>query len=149
MRNDKQIRKLKACISALEAKRKAALEAAGSIEDDDEWDAESMRIHTELSPLTLAIECGWLEYPEPRSDWFKNFVSSFGLCESRRISEKQMEIFRRYCEEEHDPAPAHCTTSYKCRLGNLRIEATYHRRGSWVTITETPVAEIERLISLC
>lgn len=148
MRNSKRINELKACIRCLEAKRKAAMETADGIEDDDEWNAECERIFFNLSPLELAKECGWLEYPEPRNDWFKSFICSFGMCDDRRISSKQMDIIERYAEREHEPEHGYGIT-YRCRIGVLRIKATRFPQRCYVTISEAPMSEIDRLVSLC
>lgn len=148
MRNYKRINQLKAYADILIAKRDEAYEAIHGLEEDA-WDDESDRIDAMYCPLELLYESEWLEYPEPRNDWFSKFVASFGLCSNRRISDKQMEIFRQYCEADHYADPTSYTSPYKCRMGKLRIEAVYHNRGCWVNITETPTEEIERLISLC
>ena len=123
MKNFRRIMLLKSCMKRLEANRQAA--------------------------SILADECQWLEYPEAVNPWFRSFVLSFGTCENRKISEKQMGVFSRYAEEEHNPNPANNETSYLCRVGLLRIKATKFLNGCYLSITESPVDEINRLIDLC
>ena len=79
----------------------------------------------------------WLGYKSCRNTWFKGFVESFGLCESRKISHKQAEIFMRYCETQKEYQNAR-GMRYLARVGNFCVKCSVYgdNRPAYVTIIE-------------
>lgn len=96
-------------LTRLEEEKKTAIKA---VEDapDEVWDAVYNKYASEISRLHSVLF--YLDYPEPRNAWFKNFCKSFGKCEARRITYKQAEIFMRYGEHAHYYESGRGTTYY-------------------------------------
>ena len=95
---------------------------ADSIENDDEYDARIKEINNTIMARFWAI-ClaeSALCYPEPKNEWFRKFVDSFedGIT---NISEKQYNVFVRYCEEDRDTWR---TGERHCRIANRFITVT-------------------------
>ena len=126
MRNEDQRRRIAARIEALEAERDAALQALEEA-DDDIYYATDDRYRAMI--FRLIDEKHFLEYPEPRNKWFRDFAESFETCKSRRISKKQADIFAKYGE-------CHQGTTYGCRVNNRGYEMTYYARDAYLRITE-------------
>jgi hypothetical protein len=109
------------------------MDEAIEIEDDDDYDARMEEINaTTMARFNeiYATERA-LCYPEPRNDWFKNFVASFAdgiTC----ISEKQYNVFGRYCESDND---TWTTGSRYCRIGDRFITLTWKNSNRSVKIT--------------
>ena len=109
------------------------LEEAIDIENDDEYDArlEEIDATTRARFNEIYATERAMCFPEPRNEWFKNFVASFedGLT---YISEKQYNIFGRYCEQDDDTWR---TYSRYCRVGDRFITLTWKNANRSVTIT--------------
>ena len=128
----------------LEAEKHAELDKLNADDianpmDDDEWDSRLDAIEAKYDDRIL--QCSrryyWLQYKSCRNEWFKGFVESFGICESRKISRKQAEIFMRYCQSqiEHENARG---LRYLARVGNLCVKCSVYgdHLPAYVTIIE-------------
>lgn len=59
-----------------------------------------------------------LQFPR-RTGWFANtFVESFGICESKRLSIKQTDVFSRYCVQDDS---TWTTGKTYCRAGDKLV----------------------------
>lgn len=117
---------------------RAKLEAFDAIPDeldDDEYNAEFDRIREEYDSTPLYTKLLALEYRECRNDWFRNFVKSFGVCESKRISYKQAQVMLRYSEQRHEYRPGR-GMDYYVRVGNLFVKTQDFGNTAYITITE-------------
>ena len=102
---------------------------------DEEWDKAHDEIIQRYNVLPLYAKMHALEYPQTRNEWFKKFVGSFGICESRRISMKQADIFFRYSERNHDREMGR-GDSYFVNVGSLFVETRIFPECAYVTIKE-------------
>lgn len=64
--------------------------------------------------------------------WFIDFVASFGFCDSKRITEKQAEVFKRYLNYSHSERYA---IVHHDEINGLKIHLSDHCSGSYLTIT--------------
>jgi len=106
---------------------------------DEQWDERHDAIHAEYEPRIdqAARRWFWLQYKQTRNEWFKRFVESFGLCDSRRITRKQGEIFMRYSEMSHDYESGRGTTYYvRCDGKCIRTRVFSQHEPCYVTIIE-------------
>ena len=94
----------KALQAQITARKKALQDAidliSDELEDKEYWEAVD-KIYEKYSCVELSAKMDALEYKETRNDWFEQFVNSFGLCESKRITRKQGDVFVRYSEPAH------------------------------------------------
>jgi len=68
-------------------------------------------------------------------EWFKNtFLLSFGECTSKRITEKQADIFKRYLKKQDQCLLSQKATSYVKIIDNKKIELSCQNRKYWITI---------------
>ena len=99
------------------------MDEAIDIEDDDAYDArvEEINATTKARFDEIYATERALCYPESRNEWFMNFVASFadGITS---ISEKQYNVFSRYCERDNDTWR---TGSTYCRIGDRFITLTW------------------------
>ena len=91
---------------ALKAEREKKLYAISEDDtlSDEEYDAMENAIFAEyeakMNPIWLRANA--LEYPLRRG-WFADvFAPSFGLCENKKLSPKQTDVFRKYCVSNED-----------------------------------------------
>lgn len=128
----------------LEAQRNAEMDKLEADDianpmEEDEWYSRMDAIKAKYDDRIF--QCSrrhyWLQYKSCRNDWFKGFVESFGLCESKRISRKQAEIFMRYCQPqiEHENARG---LRYLARVGNVCVKCSFYgeHQPAYVTIVE-------------
>lgn len=135
-RNIKERDNLWKQIQKMKQDKEAAWDAIDDL-DDESWDEEFDRIAKEYDTTNLFNKMFYLEYPESRNEWYKGFVQSFGVCKNKRISNKQAEIFTRYCEAEHEYSYGR-GSNYYGRCGNLGIKCTVFtiHEPAYVTIIE-------------
>ena len=132
-RNYERRRALTQQIKRIEAERAAAIESLYEQDEAEQWDDERwLREHAAFcerySTEALILERFALEYPETRNSWFADFVKSFGLCESRRITGRQAEVLRKYSEPAHEARNIH-GIEYYVRVGNLLAKTTFYGEG--------------------
>lgn len=120
-RNLNQRKELFQRIQALESQRREALKNIPDSISDDEYEDECDRIDCKYDTRPLALKMLALEYPTSRNEWFKQFVESFGICESRRITRKQGAIFAKYSEMAHEHTSGR-GAEYYVNVGNLFIK---------------------------
>lgn len=137
-RNFEKREEFNKAIKALELAREEMLSAVPENIPDDEWEEKTEHVWSQFDEeiAKLRLRCFALEYPECRNAWFKNFVESFGICESKKVSSKQADIFYRYTEQSHDNH--YTVVNYRyVRVGKLFI--TFNpsiRYGGYVTIKQ-------------
>lgn len=122
-RNWEERKALQTKITEMENKRKELLDAIPDELDDEEYYSESERIFKEYSAVELVKKLDALEYKESRNEWFKQFVQSFGVCEERRITRKQGDVFVRYSEPNHERESGR-GINYFVWVGDLFIKTT-------------------------
>ena len=121
----------------MEKLKKEAYKALDPDMDDDEWYEATAKLDKEYDFCKLLNKAHALEYPEARNKWFKEFVESFGTCESRRISQKQAAVFVRYSEESHYKDWGRGMTYYvRCNGKLIKTMVFTEREPAYVTITE-------------
>lgn len=120
---------------AIQAQKEAEVDALDDSLSDEEWDDAFEEIYKRLDVRPLYAKMHALEYPQTRNEWFKKFVGSFGVCEARRISKKQADIFYRYSEGNHDREMGR-GNSYFVNVGNLFVETKIFPEAAYVTIRE-------------
>lgn len=81
---------------------------------DDQYDARADSIDSEYDDRIAEAHRRWywLQYKQSRNEWFKRFAESFGICDGRRITRKQGEIFAKYSEPNHDHDSGRGVTYY-------------------------------------
>ena len=139
-RNLNQRKELFQSIKALESQRRAEIQSIPDSISDDEYFEECDRIDCKYDTRPLALKMLALEYPNCRSEWLKQFVESFGICESRRITRRQGEIFAKYGEPAHEHTSGR-GIDYYVNVGNLLIKTTLfsEHEPAYVTIREITV----------
>lgn len=136
-RNFEQRKALMALIDEMHDKRWAEIDALSDDLSDEECDAAIAEIESRYDTTSLARKMLALEYKECRNPWFAEFVKSFGICESRRITYKQGCVFQKYSEPRHDYT-GNRGMEYFVRVGNLVVKTvlfTSHE-PAYVTIRE-------------
>lgn len=106
MTNEQKRRALLAEIGGMKKAFEARLDA---LADDDSLDdaAYYAAISKATAEYDAAMWPKWwqavaLRYPL-RGGWFgETFAPQFGVCDNKRLSAKQTEVFRRYCEGDQD-----------------------------------------------
>lgn len=136
-RNYAERRKLFESAQAMENQRKAEVEALPDELTDEAWEKALEEIHERFNTLPIHLKIMALEYPKTRNEWFINFVKSFGVCQDRRITRKQGDIFARYGEPNHERESGR-GLSYCVRVENLFVKCTLFsiHEPAYVTITE-------------
>lgn len=133
---------------ALEAQYQKAVDALMEQDEreqwtDEKWTEEHNKVRAQFDQIPLYNLIFALEYKEVRNQWFKSFLESFGICESKQITIKQAAIFEKYCEQEHTAHMSRSRTNgtmYYARCNGKFIKCSvFHtvNRG-YVTITELP-----------
>lgn len=120
---------------AMEAQKEKEIASLDDSLSDEEWDAALEEIENRLDVMPICQKIISLEYPQARNEWFKKFVDSFGVCESRRISRKQADIFYRYSEGNHERESGR-GLSYFVNVGSLFVETRIFPECAYVTIKE-------------
>lgn len=133
-------------LDALKAERKAKVDALIAEDEatpgglsDEQWDERHDAIYAEYEPrIDQAYRRWfWLQYRQTRNEWFQKFVESFGMCESRRITRKQGEIFAKYSEMNHDHDSGRGTTYYvRCNGKCIKTTTFSKHEPCYVTIIE-------------
>ena len=91
---------------ALKAEREKKLDAISEDDtlSDEEYDAMENAIFAEYKAKmdTIWLQANALAYPLRRG-WFADvFAPSFGLCEDKKLTPKQTDVFRQYCVPNDD-----------------------------------------------
>lgn len=104
---------------------------------ETEFDMEFERIQREHREATepLYIKREALKFRETRNQWFIDFANSFGICESKRISEKQGNIFAKYGEFVQSNT-ARYASEYRGRYQNKYWKVTVGQGRAYITIIE-------------
>lgn len=91
---------------ALRSEREKKLDAISEADaiSDEEYDSMVDSIFAEydakMNPIWLKATA--LEYPLRRG-WFADvFATSFGLCENKKLSPKQTDVFKKYCVQNEN-----------------------------------------------
>lgn len=134
-RNLDKRKKLFALVKAMEAQKQADIDSLDTALSDEEWDKQIDEIDQKYDTMPIVIKIHSLEYPTSRNEWFKKFVHSFGVCESKRITRKQADIFYRYSEGNHDPDYSR-GQSYFVNVDNLFCECRIYPECAYVNIRE-------------
>lgn len=121
-------------IRDIEDAKKNALDAIEHL-SDDEYEKAFNEIEERYSTAAFNLRLTALEYKECRNEWFKKFVESFGICEDRRITKKQADIFVKYAEPTHNKSWFE-RGKYYVRVRNLFIEVSKFQYDGYVTIRE-------------
>lgn len=106
--------------------------------DDEEYNTLMDKAYAEYREAVgkKEVEAFALQFPKRRGWFAETFVESFGICESRKLSIKQTEVFQRYCvDDEHTWQ----TGKTYCRAGNKLVTLSiprYSRGIGYLTITE-------------
>lgn len=122
-RNWEERKALQAEMVEREKKREEALNAIPDDLEDEEYYELSEKIFKEYSNVELAKKIVALEYKESRNEWFKQFVQPFGICEERRITRKQGDVFVKYSEPNHERESGR-GINYFVWVGDLFIKTT-------------------------
>lgn len=105
---------------------------------DEEYESESNELYEHYRKEIDLIH--WkafsLLFPK-RTGWFsETFAPSFGICENKRISAKQTDIFKRYCVGDDD---TWTTGKYYCRYDDkiiILLVPNYSKGIGFVTIKQ-------------
>ena len=91
----------------------AALADDDSI-SDEEYERKSNELYEQYRKESDLIywKAFALQFPKRRGWFAETFAPSFGLCESKRISAKQTDVFKKYCVCDED---TWTTGKYHCR----------------------------------
>ena len=133
-------------LTALEAEKNVKIDALMTEDEalpdgmtEEQWNARWDEIEAEFNDRIdqAARRYFWLQYKQTRNEWFQKFVESFGLCESRRITRKQGEVFMRYSEANHDHESGRATTYYvRCNDKCIKTTTFSQHEPCYVTIIE-------------
>lgn len=136
-RNWEQRKALSEKIHEMAILRESEVDALPDEMDFDEWNTAYSEIMARYDDSALVLKEKALEYKESKNAWFSDFVKSFGICNSRRITHKQAEIFVRYSEARHEWRSGR-GMQYFVRVGGLFIETHIYseKEPGYVTITE-------------
>ena len=134
-RNLNKRKELFALVKAMEAQKQIAIDSLDTALSDEEWDQKIDEIDQKFDTMPIIIKIHSLEHPESRNEWFRKFVQSFGICESKRITRKQADIFYRYSEGNHDHESGR-GLSYFVNVNNLFCECRIYPECAYVTIRE-------------
>ena len=122
MTNEQKRRALLAEVEELKKAFNAPMDTLANDEalSDEDCDAETAKA---IAEYDAAMWPKWwkafaLQFPK-RGGWFgETFAPSFGVCESKRLSAKQTDVFRRYCIGDSD---TWTTGKYYARIENRLI----------------------------
>lgn len=141
-----QRRELWDTLTALKVERQTKVAALNAEDEatpggmtDEQWDEKHDAICAEYEPRIEQAyrRWFWLQYKQTRNEWFQRFVESFGICDSRRITRKQGEIFAKYSEMNHDHESGR-GTKYFVRVNGKCVRTTVFgpHEPCYVTIIE-------------
>lgn len=123
-RNYDERRKLFELVQAMKEQERKELALVPDNLPDTEFYEMCDAIEKKYSTDAITLKIYALEYPETKNSWFINFVESFGNdCFEKRITEKQANVFRRYCEPEHE-TNYYRGQKYYVRSGNKFVKFT-------------------------
>lgn len=134
-RNLAKRQELFALAKGIDERRHNEIAALDDSMDDEAWDAAVDEIEKRLDSLPIYKKIISLEYPSAKNEWFRSFADSFGLCDSKRISKKQADIFCRYSEGNHERESGR-GISYFVNVGKKFIECKVFPEAAYVTIKE-------------
>lgn len=88
-------------LDELSNKRELELDSISNSLSDEDYRSEEDKIYSKYEKLEkdLFIEYKARKLKEIKNEWFLGFIESFGLCECKKISEKQANIFAKYGKE--------------------------------------------------
>lgn len=121
----------------MEQQRDTEVKALADELTDEDWNKAVEEIHKRLDTLPIYQKIMALEYPKTRNKWFTDYAKSFGICEGRRITRRQGEMFARYGEPSHERESGRGTSCY-VRVENLFIRCILFsaREPAYITIRE-------------